>query len=202
EIALVRLRDAGCILVEADIEKLAGAATAPISFHESLVDLSHYLRASGSDLTVNDVLVQIASPDVKALYDEFIVGSKAPTLEAYQTAIEKGRPALQAAYRDYFRSQNVAAVAFPTTPLPARPIGQDKEVELNGKKVSTLFTYARNTRPMTTAGIPGISLPIGVTGRGLPVGLELDAPFGQDRGLLSLALAAEEVIGKLKPPPI
>jgi len=48
----------------------------------------------------------------------------------------KGRPALQAAYRDYFRDQNVAAIAFPTTPLPARPIGQDKEVELNGKKVS------------------------------------------------------------------
>ena len=143
---------------------------------------------------------QIASPDVKAIYDEFIVGPKAPTLEAYQTAMEKGRPVLQAAYRDYFRSQNVVAIAFPTTALPSRPIGQDKEVELNGKQVSTLFTYLRNTRPMTTTGIPGLSLPIGTTPSGLPVGLEFDAPFGEDRGLLSLAIAAEQIFGKLEPP--
>jgi indoleacetamide hydrolase len=169
EIALAKLRDAGCVLVEADVpdvEKLAGAATAPISSHESLVDLSEYLKGTGSELTVKDVVAQIASPDVKALYEEFVLGPKAPTLEAYQTAMEKGRPALQAAYRDYFRNQDVIAIAYPTTPLPARPIGQDKEVELNGKKVSTLFTYIHNTRPMTTAGIAGISLPIGMTANG------------------------------------
>jgi mandelamide amidase len=160
------------------------------------------LKESGSDLSVSDVVAQIASPDVKALYDEFIVGPKAPTLEAYQTAMDKGRPALQAVYRDYFSDQNVVAMAFPTTPLPARPIGQDKEVELNGKQVSTLFTYLRNARPMTPAGIPGLSLPIGMTTDGLPVGLELDAPLGEDRRLLSLALAIEQVFGKLEAPPI
>lgn len=205
ESALAKLRDAGCVFVEADVsdvQKLAGAITAPISFYESLADLSEYLKASGSDLSVTDVVAQIASPDVKALYDEFIVGPKAPTLEAYQTAMDKGRPALQAVYRDYFSDQNVVAMAFPTTPLPARPIGQDKEVELNGKQVSTLFTYLRNARPMTPAGIPGLSLPIGITPDGLPVGLELDAPLGEDRRLLSLALAMEQVFGKLKAPPI
>ena len=123
-------------------------------------------------------------------------------MEAYQTAIGKSRPALQAAYRDYFRDHNVAAIAFPTTPLPARPIGQDKDVELNGKKVSTLFTYLHNARPMTTAGIPGVSLPIGMTADGLPVGLELDAPSGEDRRLLSLSLAIEDVFGRLRAPPI
>lgn len=203
ESALAKLRDAGCVLVEADVpdvQKLVCAITAPISFYESLADLSQYLKTSGSDLTVQDVVAQIASPDVKAIYDEFIVGPKAPTLEAYQTAMEKGRPVLQAAYRDYFRSQNVVAIAFPTTALPSRPIGQDKEVELNGKQVSTLFTYLRNTRPITTTGIPGLSLPIGTTPSGLPVGLEFDAPFGEDRGLLSLAIAAEQIFGKLEPP--
>jgi indoleacetamide hydrolase len=205
ESALAKLRDAGCVLVEADIpdvEKLAAAITAPISFYESLADLSLYLKTSGSELSVQDVAAQIASPDVKVFYDDFILGPKAPTLEAYQTAMEKGRPAFQAVYRDYFRNQNVVAIAFPTTPLPARPIGQDKEVELNGKKVPTLFTYIHNTRPMTTAGIPGLSLPIGMTAKGLPVGLELDAPFGEDRGLLSLALAMEQAFGKLRAPPI
>jgi mandelamide amidase len=55
---------------------------------------------------------------------------------------------------------------------------------------------------MTLAGIPGISLPIGMTESGLPVGLELDAPAGEDRRLLGVALAAEQVFGALKPPPL
>jgi len=34
----------------------------------------------------------------------------------------------------------------------------------------------------------------------LPVGLELDAPQGQDRKLLSLGLAVEALFEKLRPP--
>ena len=203
--ALAKLRDAGCVLVEADVpdvQKLAAEIMAPITFYESRVDLERYLQASGSELGVTDIVAQIASPDVKALYDEFIVGPKAPTLEAYQAAMEKGRPAFQAVYRDYFRNHNVVAIAFPTTLLPARPIGQDKEVDLNGKMVAPYFAYPHNTRPMTTTGIPGLSLPIGMTADGLPVGLELDAPLGEDRRLLGLALATERVFGRLKAPPI
>jgi mandelamide amidase len=203
EAALAALRDAGCVLVEADIpdvEKLSVAATAPISFYESLHDLTRYLGESGSSLTVEDIVEKIASPDVKAIYNTFIVGPKAPTREAYLNGLENGRPALQAAYRNYFAAQNVSAIIFPTTPLPARPIGQDAEVELNGKKVSTLFTYLRNSRPASTAGIPGLSLPVGVTAQGLPVGLEFDALAGNDRSLLGLCLAAERVFGRLPAP--
>jgi mandelamide amidase len=185
-----------------DVEALSGAATRAITFYESLVDLSRYLEASGCDLTVHDVAAQIASPDVKEVYDQFILGPKAPTLEAYRTAMERDRPALQAAFRDYFRKQNLSAMAFPTTLLPARSIGEDKEVRLNGKSISTLTAYSHNTRPMTLSGIPGLSLPIGMTETGLPVGLELDAPSGEDERLLSLALAAEHVFGKLAAPPI
>lgn len=203
EAALAALREAGCVLVEADIpdvEKLGVAATAPISFYESLHDLTRYLGESGSSLTVEDIVEKISSPDVKTIYDTFIVGPKAPTREAYVNALESGRPALQAAYRNYFAAQNVPAIIFPTTPLPARPIGQDAEVELNGKKVSTFFTYLRNSRPASTAGIPGLSLPVGVTAQGLPVGLEFDAPAGNDRSLLGLCLAAERVFGRLPAP--
>jgi hypothetical protein len=46
---------------------------------------------------------------------------------------------------DYFRVHNVPAIMFPTTILPARPIGQDDEVELNGKKMPTLALSTRTT---------------------------------------------------------
>jgi mandelamide amidase len=146
------------------------------------------------------VIAQIASPDVKAAYLTFAIGPKAPTRKEYETAMKHGRPAIQACYRDYFRAQNVPAIVFPTTILPARPIGQDDEVELNGKRFPTLATYIHNTRPMTVTGIPGMSLPVGLTADGLPVGLELDAPEGTDRNLLGLGLAIERLFGKIPSP--
>ncbi len=204
EKALDRLRDAGCVLVEADIpadlDKLYPATALPITYYETLHDLSRYLQESGTNVTIQELITQIASPDVKSIFETSVIGPQAPTREAYDIAMTQGRPALQAAYRDYFRKHNVMAMVFPTTVLPARAIGEDVEVELNGKKVSTFFTYTHNVRPMTLVGIPGLSLPIGMTAAGLPVGLELDAPEGQDRDLLSLALALENLFGLLPAP--
>ena len=171
ENALATLRKSGCVLVEAeipDIEKLYLTATLPIAYYEMFHDLANYLQETGANVDAKKVIAQIASPDVKSAYDTFVVGPKAPTQQDYETAMKQSRPALQAAYRDYFRAHNVAAIVFPTTLLPARPIGDDDEVELNGKKVSTFGIYLHNTRPITTAGLPGISLPVGLTAAGLP----------------------------------
>jgi len=204
ENTLATLRKSGCILVEADIpdlEKLYTSVRPPISYYEMFHDLSRYLEESGAKIDAKGVIAQIASPDVKASYQTFGIGPKAPTREAYETAMKQGRPAIQACYRDYFRAHNVPAFVYPTTLLPARPIGQDDEVELNGKKFPTLAIYTHNVRPMTVTGIPGMSLPVGLTKTGLPVGLELDAPEGTDRNLLSLGLAIERLFGKLPPPP-
>jgi mandelamide amidase len=73
---------------------------------------------------------------------------------------------------------------------------------LNGKEVPTFLTYIRNTDPASNAGIPGLSVPIGLTSDGLPVGLEFDGPAGSDRLLLELGLALEKSIGTLPPPPL
>jgi mandelamide amidase len=64
-------------------------------------------------------------------------------------------------------------------------------VTLNGRQVPTFLTIIRNTDPGSNAGIPGISVPAGMTSGGLPVGLEFDGPSGGDRDLLGLALAVE-----------
>ena len=38
---------------------------------------------------------------------------------------------------DHFSAHDVAAIVFPTTPLPAAPIGEDETVMLNGERVPT-----------------------------------------------------------------
>jgi mandelamide amidase len=201
EAALLKLRDLGCVLVEADIpdiEKLS-SISGRLSQYECVTDLSQYLVEEGLSLTAQDVIRQIVSPDVRKLYEDSL-GPQATTREWYEHAIAVDRPALQAAYAAYFRRHDVMAVIFPTTALPARPIGQDSEVELNGKKVPTFFTYLRNTRPVTSAGIPGLTLPIGLTSAGLPVGLEFDGPKDHDRDLLGIGIAIEHAFGRLAPP--
>jgi Asp-tRNA(Asn)/Glu-tRNA(Gln) amidotransferase A subunit family amidase len=114
---------------------------------------------------------------------------------------------LQKLYADYFKANGVDAVVFPTTPLPARPINPDGDtgkdtVELNGKEVPTFPTYIRNTDPGSNAGIPGLSLPAGLTKSGLPVGFELDGPVGSDLRLLALGMAIQTTLGVLPPPNI
>ena len=89
---------------------------------------------------------------------------------------------------------------FPTTPMPARPIGEDETVEVNGKRVPTFFTYIRNTDPASNAALPGLSLPVGLTRSGLPVGIELDAPSGHDARLLAIGLAYEASLPPMPAP--
>jgi mandelamide amidase len=78
-------------------------------------------------------------------------------------------------------------------------IGQEDKIVLGGQEMSQLV-LANNTIPASAAGLPGISLPIGESDKGLPVGLELDGPFGRDRALLYVARRVEAVVGTLPAP--
>jgi indoleacetamide hydrolase len=83
---------------------------------------------------------------------------------------------------------------FPTTPLPAAKIGADDTVDLNGMPVPVFGTFIRNLCPGSTAGLPGVTLPAGLTKAGLPAGLALDGPEGGDHQLLAIALALEMLL--------
>lgn len=193
EEALHRLRALGVVLVEAEISAAATLdqqAGFPIALYEANLDIPAYLAAEGNGITLDDIQRQIASPDVARAIDAARSGVITPA--AYDHALNVVRPELQRLYARYFMDNRVVAMLFPTTVLPARPIGQDQTVELNGRQVDTFTTYIRNTDPDAVAGIPGLSLPAGLTSSGLPVGMELDGPVGSDRLLLGIGLALEE----------
>lgn len=202
ERALSELGAAGCTIVEADIPnyEALSAFSAQLSYYECVSDLAHYLAEEGLALSADDVIRQIASPDVREIYETYGLGPKHPTRAWHQHALAVDRPALTSACKQYFSDHDVAAIVLPTTVLPARPIGQDAQVELNGHEVSTLATYARNARLATAVGLPGLSVPIGLTATGLPVGIEFDGPAGRDRDLLAIGLMADRIFGSLPPP--
>ena len=202
EAALGRLAAAGAVLVEADVtglEALNATVAGTISDYEFPRDLAAYLAASGSGLSLEDVIAGLASPDLIETFANEVRGPNAPSEAAYRAALEVGRPAVQAAFRDHFRAHRLEAIAFPTTSQPARPIGEETLL-VESVRVPVFVTYLRNARPATTAGLPALSIPAGVTPAGLPVGLELDGPRGTDRRLLALARSVEIELGSVPAP--
>ena len=197
EAALTALGEAGAVLVEADmpdVPKLDGVAGFPVALFETVVELNRYLSESGLPLDLASLAAAVASPDVAGLLQGVLTPEGAIPEPVYREALTQTRPALQAAYAGYFASNDVVAAIFPTTPLPASLIGEDETVELNGEPVPTFLTFIRNTGPSSLAGIPGVTLPAGLSSDGLPIGMELDGPAGSDRALLAWSAAVEAAL--------
>ncbi len=200
EAALKALAGAGVTLIEADPADLwadDAAASFPIVLYESIRELDDY--CAGRGITLQALIAGIGSPDVRGIL-ESQMGDGAMPEAAYRAALELHRPAMQRNWAAYLAEHRLDGAIFPTTPLPARPLGQDETVTLNGQQLPTFATYIRNTDHGSLIGAPGISLSAGLT-EGLPVGIEIDALPGQDRALLDLAATVAGILPPLPPCP-
>lgn len=205
EAALARLREAGAVLVEADLpglDQLVAGTTGPIQVHDVAASLARYLRDSGAPVGL-DELVAAVSPDVRGVLARFALPGAPMAIPetVYAQARDVHRPAMQRLFADYFARHGVAAVIFPATMTPATIIGEDQTVAIAGRTVPFATAIARNISPGSTSGLPGLVLPAGLTKtKRLPVGLELDGPAGGDRHLLALGLAVEAALGPIPAP--
>jgi len=198
---LKMLESEGIEIVEKDfpdIWELNDNTGFPVALFEVMRELPAYLENSGYGISLDELINGIGSPDVLGIISSQM-GDEAMPEAAYSAAIEQHRPQMQEIYANYFRDEGVDGIIFPTTPLTARPIGQDETVDLNGSQQPTFQTFIRNTDLGSNLGAPGISLPIGLSG-GLPVGVELDGLPGGDNRLLSIALGLEHLLPAMPPP--
>lgn len=194
EEALGLLDGAGAVLVEtevADLESIVAPISLPMIFYESVRELSTYLNRHRAPARAWEVVEQVGGLAERG-YLSHELWVEPVTDEAYRAIIGESRPALQAAYRACLEGGHLDALVLPTTPLPARPVGCDETVELNGVEVPTMPTYLRNTDPSAIAGLPSISVPAGQTSEGLPVGISFEGLPGTDAALLELASAFEQ----------
>jgi mandelamide amidase len=194
--ALGKLADAGVTLIEVDpgnVGPLLDKSAFPIALYEFVRDLPAYLDRYDTDMDYAGIAAAAASPDVVGLFASLEGESKIPDA-VYESALA-ARTELRVIYRNYFNEYRLDAMIFPTTVLPSRAIeGSVQSVELNGEQVATLLAYIHNTDPASIAALPGLSLPVGLTQDGLPVGIEIDGPEGSDSALLGIAVTLEGII--------
>ena len=193
--AFSRLTDAGAQLIEIDFKailqldeggRLSDAVRIPRG------DFSLWLGENLPGVTMEEVYAPRDVPD----------GGGGPGLPME----ERIRIATEAAsyYADVFESNGIAAVAFPTIPIPAPPINPEGErvgqlTMINGKMIDEVEAIVPNLRFGPRLGAPGLVIPAGLT-EGLPVGLELEGLPGDDSRLLGLGIAVENVLGPIPPP--
>ncbi|MEK6796812.1 MAG: Asp-tRNA(Asn)/Glu-tRNA(Gln) amidotransferase subunit GatA [Spirochaetota bacterium] len=108
--------------------------------------------------------------------------------DAYYMKALKVRTLIARDFTDAFR--NVDAIIAPTSPTTAFKIGEKTSNPLE-MYLSDIFTITVNL-----AGLPALSMPCGVDGNGLPIGLQLIGKAFDERTVLTLANAYEAARGR------
>ena len=107
--------------------------------------------------------------------------------DAYYGQAQKVRTLIA---EDFAKAFEVADVlATPTAPTTAVPIGEKVDDPLS------MYLQDIATIPANLAGLPGMSLPVGLDDKGLPVGLQFMAPALADDRMYAAGAALEAAIG-------
>jgi len=189
------------LMPRAEFLSTIAALRLSIGFYEAPANLAGYLQGVNPALALPQLAAQAAGPDVRQIFFGFLVPGAplAVTPQAYQAGLA-ARARLRDAYRALMKNNALDAVVFPTTVRAASPVGQEVLPDAFGNPVPATLLYSQNVVPASYAGLAGLSLPMGLTDSGLPVGLELDGLEGSDEALLGIGLSVEKVLGPLPPP--
>ena len=200
----LRLLDAGAQLIEIDLgsdfAELTQQTAWTLFFHETRSSIIEFLKTNHVPTTF-DYIHRGIQPFLKATWEQRVVphGEFTPSLDVYETARTTHRDEIKRRFRDVFARSGTEALIFPTTLTTAPSIEDRFEFRIGDENVS--FTaLANHTLPANIAGLPGITLPTGVSHKGLPFGVELDGKHGDDNHLFSIAQRIEHVIGDLTKP--
>ena len=183
----------------AEVLELALADLTSASWHRSEIDGS--LLDDARDLYVTggitgseclDFLhrdlpdwLQILHPTV----GQRLVGLPSSKSERYAQSMEERR-VLVAQVGSLF--EEVDVLVLPTVMITPPMVSELGDMD---RYVETTLAALGATCPVNMLGLCAATIPVGLDQLGMPVGLQLLAPGGQDEALLSVALVAERVLG-------
>ena len=100
------------------------------------------------------------------------------------------RMTLRGRFVDLFR--RVDALITPTVAVTAFAAGTIGVDEIDGRKVDRHLGWSPFTWPINLAGLPAATVPCGFDRDGLPIGLQIVAPWLAEDTILSIAAAFEQ----------
>ena len=197
------LRDAGAEIVEVSLPhtKHALAAYYIVAPAEASSNLARYdgvrygLREPGRDI-IGMYEATRASGFGKEVRRRILIGTyvlSAGYYDAYYLRAQKVRTLIKRDFEDCF-AKGITAILTPSTPSAAFGIGEKGQADPVEMYLNDVFTVTVNM-----AGLPGISVPGGLSAEGLPLGLQLiGRPFDEET-LFSLGDAIERAAGRFSP---
>jgi aspartyl-tRNA(Asn)/glutamyl-tRNA(Gln) amidotransferase subunit A len=126
-----------------------------------------------------------------------IIGTYALSAGYYDAYYGKASQVRTLIREDFTRAfEHCDIIASPAAPTPAFRIGEKTDDPLT-MYLSDIFTLSANL-----AGIPGISVPCGISPNGLPIGLQLLGRHFDEPSLLKAAYNVEQTMGgeRRRPP--
>jgi aspartyl-tRNA(Asn)/glutamyl-tRNA(Gln) amidotransferase subunit A len=114
--------------------------------------------------------------------------------DAYYGKAQKVRALIERDFHNAFASCDV--IATPTAPTPAFKLGEKTDNPLE-MYLSDIFTITANL-----AGVPGISLPCGLSSKGLPIGVQLIGRHFDEATLFRAAHNLEQALKFDSSPPV
>ena len=197
------LKDAGAQLVEVSLPhtKYALPAYYIVAPAEASSNLARYdgvrygLRVPGRDIIEMYEKTRAAGFG-KEVRRRIMIGTyvlSAGYYDAYYLRAQKVRTLIKRDFETCFAA-GVEAILTPTTPSAAFAIGERGRADPIEMYLNDVFTVTVNM-----AGLPGISVPSGLDGEGLPLGLQLiGRPFAEET-LFALGAVVERAAGSFTP---
>ena len=102
------------------------------------------------------------------------------------------RAKLRGQFVDLFKSADI--LLTPTVAVPAFAAGTLGVAEIDGRAVDEHLGWSPFTWPINLVGLPAATVPCGFTPDGLPIGLQIIAPWGREDSILDVAKALERLI--------
>lgn len=169
--------------------------TCPIYSFRARYDIDNFLSSHP----------HLKNVSVQSIYDSKSFHPSLPLFAALGTSITSPFESLEYASRleardDFQRlvinimhENNLDAIVFPSVRVPAPTVQDTVDVKYKG-------WFPTNTVIGSESRLPAISVPVGFTEEGLPVGLELLGGLYQEQRLLELAFGVEGLMGARRKP--
>lgn len=159
---------------------------------DNVIETFWTLRSHSFAMTMGPLVKDFRNHFKPELLDNIAVGYDLSVDQLGNAETQRGK--IYKTMYDFYEDYDLLLV--PSTIVPAFPIEQRFVEKCNGKKFNTYVDWMGITFPATLAGCPALSIPVGFTKKGLPVGLQLIGRQKSEAKLLSLAQMIEDIVGK------